>query len=189
MKVNLLQGRFQPFTLGHMKCVDAASEKGIPTVIAQIETRKADKKHPFIDSELEEPMQDLIDSTNIQDIIKVRNADIVKIGEEFAKRGYEICSWTCGTDRIDSYTKMSSRYHDQAGLTDDFEMIEVKRGDEDISATKVRNAIMNDDRKTFEKLTPQCMHKYYDRFKKLLHEVNESKSYVDLKQYLIESLK
>lgn len=184
MKVNLLQGRFQPFTLGHMKCVVAAAERGIPTVIAQIETKTADKKHPFTDDDLEKPMRDLVDSTSIQDVIKVKSADIVKIGEEFAKRGYEICSWTCGTDRIDSYQKMADKYHDKAGLTDDFTMIEIKRGDEDISATKVRNAILADDKKTFEKLTPQCMHRYYSKFRELLKKVNES----SLSSFLKESL-
>ena len=33
-------------------------------------------------------------------------------------------------------------------------MIEVKRGDEDISATKVRQALLNDDKRTFDKMTP-----------------------------------
>ena len=186
MKVNLLQGRFQPFTLGHMKCVEAAAKEGIPTVIAQIETKKADKKHPFTDDNIEGAMRDLVDDNkDILDIIKVKNADIVKIGEEFAKKGYEICSWTCGTDRIGDYTKMSDRYHDQAGLTDDFRMIEIPRTGEDISATKVRNAILAGDKNTFLKLTPKAMHRYYKDFQALLKKVNEGRSLVE---FIRESL-
>ena len=49
---------------------------------------------------------------------------------------------------------MSERYHDRAYLSDDFKMIEVKRSDEDISATKVRQALLDDDKKLFYKLTP-----------------------------------
>ena len=70
------------------------------------------------------------------------------------EEGYEICSWTCGTDRLESYEKMSNKYHDQAHLSDDFEMIEIKRSDEDISATKARQALLDDDKTTFASLTP-----------------------------------
>ena len=76
-----------------------------------------------------------------------------EIGKALNDR-YEIKSWTCGTDRIDSYTKMSSTYKEQAGLAPDFQMIEVKRGGEDISATRVRKALIDGDIKTFNMLTP-----------------------------------
>lgn len=188
MKVNLLMGRFQPFTLGHMKCVEAAAAKGLKTVIAQVETKSSDKKHPFTDNDLEQAMKDLVSSTpDIVDVIKVKNANIVTIGEMFAERGYEIASWTCGTDRIDSYTKMSSKYAEQAGLTDDFQMIEIKRGDEDISATKVRNALMDDDKSTFEKLTPKCFHKQYKKFQNIIKKVYESRL-MRLGSYISERL-
>jgi citrate lyase synthetase len=83
----------------------------------------------------------------------VKNADIVKIGEVVNDK-YEIKSWTCGTDRIDAYTKMSTQYKEQAGLAEDFQMIEVPRTDDDISATKVRKALVDGDVKTFNRLTP-----------------------------------
>lgn len=158
-KVNIMIGRFQPFTKGHYKCViEAAKQKDIPTVIAMIDTpdNKVNEKHPFPSSMLLPMYRNIFDNDkNIEDIILVKSADIVKIGEECKKRNLLISSWSCGTDRIDSYTKMSSRYHNEAGLTDDFEMIEILRTDEDISATKVRKALVDDDKKTFIKLTPQ----------------------------------
>lgn len=151
-------GRFQPFTKGHYKCVEEAMrQKQYPTVIAMINTpdEKTDERHPFPSSLLLPLYQELFKrDNNILDIILVKRADIVKIGEELRKLGYEIASWTCGSDRIDPYTKMSDRYHDQAGLTDDFEMIEIFRTDEDISATKVRQSLLDDDKQTFIKLMP-----------------------------------
>ena len=39
-------------------------------------------------------------------------------------------------------------------MTDDFQVLEVKRSDEDISATKVRQALLMDDKKTFNQMTP-----------------------------------
>lgn len=157
-QVNIMIGRFQPFTNGHMKCVDQAwNELKIPTIIAMVNTKdeKVDEKHPFPSSMLE-PLYNKAFNKNprIEKIILVKNANIVEIGETLYNEGYEIRSWTCGTDRIESYKKMSDKYHDQAHLADDFEMIEIKRSDEDISATKARQALLDDDKKTFASLTP-----------------------------------
>ena len=49
---------------------------------------------------------------------------------------------------------MAEKYKEQAGLADDFQVIEVPRSDEDVSATKVRKALLDGDKRTFEKLTP-----------------------------------
>ena len=49
-KVNIVVGRFQPFTKGHYSCVNAAKRvKGLPTVICMINVPegKVDKRHPF----------------------------------------------------------------------------------------------------------------------------------------------
>ena len=154
---NIIIGRFQPLTDGHMKCIEAAwKELGIGTVICLVDTpeNKVDARHPFSTSVLLPIYNELKDTFKyINDIVVVKNADIVKIGEAVNDK-YEIKSWTCGTDRIDSYTKMSTNYKDQAGLAPDFQMIEVKRGDGDISATKVRKALLDGDVKTFNRLTP-----------------------------------
>lgn len=156
-KVNIVIGRFQPFTRGHYKCVEEAwRRKGLPTVICMINTKdeKVDERHPFPSSLLLPLYQDQFKrDSKIQDIVLVTNADIVKMGELLKDKNLQIASWTCGTDRIADYQKMSERYKEQAGLADDFEMIEVKRSDEDVSATKVRQALLDDDRTTFNKLT------------------------------------
>lgn len=154
---NIIIGRFQPLTDGHMKCMEEAWKKlKIGTVICIVDTpeNKVDARHPFSTNILIPIYNDLKSVYNyINDIVVVKNADIVKIGEMLNDK-YEIKSWTCGTDRIDSYTKMSNTYKEQAGLSDDFQMIEVKRGDDDISATRVRKALIDGDIKTFNMLTP-----------------------------------
>lgn len=188
-QVNIMIGRFQPFTNGHMKCVNEAWNKfHIPTIIAMIETKKEklDEKHPF-SSELLVPLYDSIFKKNprIEKIILVKSANIVEIGEKLFNDGYEIKSWTCGTDRLAAYTKMATNYHDRAHLADDFEMLEIKRSDEDISATKARQALIDDDKKEFAALTPLLTIKertksgdsVYDVLRKqLLKVVNGSKN-------------
>lgn len=167
---NIIIGRFQPLTDGHMKCIDAAwNQLHIGTVICIINTpeNKVDKRHPFSTSVLI-PIYNDLKSTfkNINDIVVVDNADIVKIGKILNDK-YVIKSWTCGTDRIDSYTKMSEKYKEQAGLAEDFQMIEVKRTAEDISATRARQALIVGDVKTFNRLTP------YNTLRSYLKEPNK----------------
>jgi nicotinamide mononucleotide adenylyltransferase len=154
---NIVIGRFQPLTDGHMKCIEAAwKQLGIGTVICLVDTpeNKVDSRHPFSTNILLPIYNELKNTFKyINDIVVVKNADIVKIGEAVNNK-YEIKSWTCGTDRIDSYTTMSTKYKEQAGLAEDFRMIEVPRTDDDISATRVRKALLDGDIKTFNRLTP-----------------------------------
>lgn len=157
-KINITIGRFQPFTNGHMKCIERAwKELGIPTIVCMINVKdeKVDEKHPFPTSLILPLYNDAFKKEEkIEKFVLVTNADIVKIGEMLYQEGYEIASWSCGTDRIDSYTKMATKYAEQAHLSDDFQMLEIKRSDEDISATKVRQALLDDDKKFFDKMTP-----------------------------------
>ena len=54
---------------------------------------------------------------------------------------------------MDAYQWMY-KYKEQADLADDFEILEVKRSDEDVSATKARKALLDNDRMEFLKLIP-----------------------------------
>ena len=179
MKVNVCIGRFQPFTAGHYKCVEAAwKAKKLPTVVCMINVSesKVDKRHPFPSDMLADVYNDLFSSdSKIMDVITVRSADIVTIGKTLAASGYEIGSWTCGTDRLAEYSRMADKYHDKAGLADDFEMIEVPRTDEDISATKARTCLLNDDFNGFISLMPKSgvsnMRKLYDTLKSQIDKV------------------
>ncbi len=157
-KVNIVVGRFQPFTRGHYTCVNAAKKQAnLPTIICMINTTesKIDKRHPFTTDMLIDVYSEVFNSDpNILDIIPVLNADIVKIGNTLREYGYEVAAWTCGTDRYPVYSNMAEKYHEQAGLSDDFQMIEVPRTDEDISATKARGCLIRNNKSGFLNLVP-----------------------------------
>lgn len=159
-QVNIIIGRFQPITNGHLKCAaQAYGIHGCPTVLCMIDTpdSKVDARHPFPSSMLLPLYTDMFEDnqkSHIADIILVKNADIVKAAEVLRGKGYEIRSWSCGTDRVDSYKKMAEKYADKAGLPADFEVIEIKRGDDDESATKLRQALRDDDKTTFFRMFP-----------------------------------
>ena len=180
--VNITIGRFQPFTKGHLSCIESVyNELGLPTVICMIDVKdeKVDEKHPFPSSMLLPMYQDVFAKNKmIADIVLIKSANIVEIGEMLYKMGYQIKSWSCGTDRLAPYEKMASKYAGQAHLSPDFKMFEIKRTDADISATKVRNAILKDDYKTFAAMTPLATLKskltgknYYNELKDQINKV------------------
>ena len=157
-KVNIVVGRFQPLTLGHIACAKEAERRfDRPTVLCMINTpaTKTDEKHPFPTDVFYQMYWNVCKRYKfIEDIVIVPSADIVKISQILAEKGLCIGSWTCGTDRYNDYKRMVDKYSAAANLPDDFELIEVKRTAEDISATKARQALMDGDRKTFNKITP-----------------------------------
>ena len=175
-RVNVMVGRFQPLTNGHLKCIEEAwNMLGVPTVICMINTKdeKVDERKPF-PSSLLKPMYEVFAKTeHIVSIELVTSADIVKIGTMLKEKGIEVCSWTCGTDRYDSYSKMAEKYHDQAYLSEDFKMIEVRRSDDDISATVVRDSIYNNSLETFLKMTPFDKSEFNILRNQLLNVINK----------------
>ena len=155
-KVNIIIGRYQPFHKGHYSLIEKAwKDKGVPTVICMIDVPedKVDERHPFPTSMLLPLYESWFKKDpKVEKIIKVKNADIVKVHEELGD-DYQIVSLTCGTDRFQAYQWMY-KYKEQAKTSDDFEILEVKRGEEDYSATKARQALLDDNRNAFLRMVP-----------------------------------
>lgn len=115
---------------------------------------KTDDKHPFPSDMLIDMYKNVVDGYDcLIDIIKIKSADIIKISEECNRLGYRIASWTCGTDRQESYSKMIDKYKIKANLTPTVKLIVLDRLD-GISATMIREAIYNRDINTFANNTP-----------------------------------
>lgn len=175
--VNLMLGRFQPLTNGHIKCIEYAwKAHGLPTVIALIRTKeeKLDPKRPFPSYVLKNIYNKLFrGDSRVVDIVEVSNADIVKNSLMLRELGYNIKSWTCGTDRYNIYNDMSIKYSEDAQLDSDFKCLEIQRCDDDISATKVRESILSNDINTFNKLTP------YSTLQENNSVFDELKSYIE----------
>lgn len=170
--VNIIVGRFQPFTEGHKKCADYVYDKtGVPTVLCVIDTKKVDDKHPFLTKDIEGMFDDIVkNDPNIIGWVRVKNADIVANTEILKANNFIPVSWACGTDRFQSYDRMARNYSQMAGLSEDFKAIEIKRGDDDISATRVREALLSDDRKEYEASMPKYLYGYYEVLKELISQ-------------------
>lgn len=189
--VNIVLGRFQPYTKGHRACViQAHEETGLPTVLCIIETpdNKVDERHPFPTSLLLPWFNKMMhDVSYIQDYVLVKSADIAMIADALHKKGYELACWTCGTDRYPAYSRQCKNYWKKAGLPEEPLCIEVTRGDDDVSATKVRQALRDDDKKTYNKFMPQSWEGAYDALRDQLLKVMEHRM-VPLALYIQEKL-
>lgn len=189
--VNIILGRFQPLTLGHLKCVDVAyKETGNDTVLAIIETpeSKVDARHPFATNDILPMIKKQISETpHLVDYVLVKNADILKISEALREHGYELDSWTCGTDRYAGYESQCRGYWEKAGLKKEPRCIEVKRGDEDVSASAVRKALIDNDVQEFRKLMDKCWWGAFKELQLVIGRVTEH-HIVPLAQYMLEAL-
>ena len=174
-KVNIIIGRFQPFTLGHLKCAQEAQRKlGIKSVLLVINTVKQDARHPFLTKQIEKILDKMCkEEPTLTGYVLVKNADIVKNVEILREAGYEPVSWTCGTDRYAQYEAMVKKYGKDIDLDDNFEVIEVKRGDEDISATAVRQALRNNDEDTYISLVPNTWKRQFVFLRDIIMGVDE----------------
>ena len=174
-KVNIIIGRFQPFTLGHLKCAQEAQRRlGVKSVLLVINTIKQDARHPFLTKHIEKILDKMCkEEPALTGYVLVKNADIVKNVEILREAGYEPVSWTCGTDRYNQYETMVKKYGKDINLDDNFEVIEVKRGDEDISATAVRQALRNNDEDTYISLVPNTWRRQFVFLRDIIMGVDE----------------
>ena len=189
-KVNICLGRFMPFTKGHYKMIEyGLKQNGLPTVVFMISNKKIDKRHPFSDELMQKEMDMLKKSLEgIENTVYVSSADIVKLGQWCYENNYEPQFWITGSDRLAAYKRQAEnpKYQDLGHFPSSFTTLEVPRTDEDISATKVREAIMNDDLDTFKKMMPNGTEKLFDEFKEALSQVKES--YTSLLDFIQERL-
>ena len=130
-EVKVCLGRFQPFTLGHLKMATYKDLKGPDkeqqdklreqpdlkeiakqkTIILAVSTpdEKVDTRHPFNDQIMKNEF-DLIKKNykdEIEDILPVKSADICAWGEMLKQKGYQASVWLTGSDEFAMYKGMS----------------------------------------------------------------------------------
>ena len=183
--VNIFVGRFQPFTLGHVKVFEKMyKQNGLPVVVFLVRGGKADpEKRPF-DETLQQAMFAKMAKQYpfLETAIVVHNGAIDTLYAH-ARPAYEPMMWGFGTDRKKSYNAMitKDRYRQELDVDPSFKGFEIKRTDDNISASKVRNALKIDDEKAFKKMTPKSIHKFYIPLQNILQPIKENKDMKNLK--------
>ena len=138
-------------------------ENGFPVVVLIVRSNKVSDKAPFSeDTQLAMFSKMKKEYPFLEAAYVVPNGGIDTL---FAavRPAYEPMLWGYGTDRKKSYDSMINKpqYREDLGVNPSFTGFEIRRGDEDISATKVREALFNNDISTFKKMTPKSLHDFF----------------------------
>ena len=171
-KVNIVVGRFQPPTLGHVKLLrQLHAVNSLPVVVVQVRS-KSGQKTPFDNELITRIWMDITKQYKfIEGVVETQTGFIYNIIDALRPL-YEPVLWGTGSDRLKDYERQISKYGPEANVLKEFQPYEVKRTGKNISATKVREAILEDNQNEFKKLTPKAEHRYY---KQLRAELLQSK--------------
>ena len=158
--VTIVIGRFQPPHLGHKKIIEVARGFKGRTAIVMI--------RPSISAADTSPFDEEVRVQMINELVRREEDIIVPIGTGFIgdfihvlrEFSYEPVRIVCGTDRAEGYHKQINRYKKKLNLA--ISIVEVSRGLDDVSATKVRETLKSKDEKEFKKLMPEELHSFFE---------------------------
>jgi hypothetical protein len=122
----------------------------------------------------------------LKEVIVVPSAAIDTMFNQL-RPNYEPVLWGTGTDRMKAYGYMvdNDKYREELNVRADFGLHEIKRGDDDISATQVRNSMLDDEYNLFKKLVPKSLHGMYDELKQKLEvSLNANESVMTFEQFI-----
>jgi hypothetical protein len=121
----------------------------------------------------------------LKQVIVVPSAAIDVMFNEL-RPNYEPVLWGTGTDRMKAYGYMvnNDKYRDELGVLPEFGLYEIQRGDDDISATKVRQSLLDNNVKEFNKMTPNSLHSMFNDLKQKLETSIANESIVHEEEFL-----
>ena len=179
--VNLLVGRFQPFHNGHLKMAKFLKEKNnLPSVAVVVYPgHNKSGKSPFSEDTIKKYMDGVVrDEKEVIDYIIVQRGLIGSAIVKLLEKGYKPNLIGAGEDRMDDYTKQIDyvKKSDVGDQMQDLKLVETPRV---TSATKVREAIADDDYQEVKRLVPKGVSVLYNTLKSEVNGtgVNESLSY------------
>jgi len=162
-KVGLMVGRFQPITKAHEKMINALYKDNDKAIVFMIKGKKSslDKdKNPFG----EKIQTDMLKAVNSDVKIEVLNSGFfVDFINKYENTDFVIYA---GSDRANSYLHFEKYLKNGNTLV----VKEIKRDENAISGTKVRESLKFKNKKLFEELTPAPIHKMYNTLSKVINE-------------------
>jgi len=169
-KVNVVAGRFQPFTIGHIAVFEQLyKQNGYPIIVAIVKGLKPDPERNPFPEDLQLRMFAALQKQYkfLEAAVILPTASIDKIYNR-VRPAYEPVLWGAGSDRVKTYEYAINKYKDDLGVLPEFKVFEIKRDSGDTSATKVRESLIIEDRAGFHKLTPKSIHKFFEELKEVM---------------------
>lgn len=184
-KVNIIVGRFHPFTLGHLKIAQRMYERnGLPSVFVVIRGKKTDTSNKPFSEELQKKMFDSLKeyySDCIQDIVFLRDSAAINLIVDNLRPNYEPVLWGAGSDRFKTYDNQIKKYSETLN-TEELDIFEIERDDTDVSASMVRNYLLSGNKDAFNRLVPECIQNLYDDLRTELSIVKHEKVIEQIKK-------
>ena len=179
--VNLIVGRFQPFHNGHLKMAKFLKEKNGNPAVAVVVYPGNNKsgKSPFSEDTIKKYMDGVVrDEKEIVDYIIVQRGLIGSAIVKLLDKGYKTKLVGAGEDRMNDYTKQIE-YVKKSDIGDQMQDLKLVETPRVTSATKVREAIADDDYQEVKRLVPKGVSVLYNTLKSEVNGtgVNESLSY------------
>lgn len=157
-RVGIFSGRFQPPTKAHAHIIEIMSKENYKNIIFLVKGKKTSKdkeRNPF-DEEIQIKLLKSICPHNVE-VKVISTGFFIKELNEMEESSFILYT---GSDRFDSYNKYPEYMEEGKVL----EVKKISREDADISASKVRKALINNNKSSFESLTDD---RNYNMFEKL----------------------
>jgi len=168
----LFIGRLQPPTKAHMEIIRQALNTYDGLTIALVKGKKSEQdKNPF-PFELQEKMIHSV-FPDVK-IIQIQTGNLIHV---ISKSPLHINTILAGSDRVEGYKKQLERSYPDVKIT------EIPRTNEDVSATKVRNALLNNDIVTFKDNMDINHWKYFDELQKYVKQNEKLKTLLNFELF------
>lgn len=167
-KISLIFGRMQPFTAGHKLLFDKAKYEVVIGLVKGKKTSQDKERNPFSE-QLQRTiiMKALEEDPKFESIVTTDSGFIPDLIEKLEKMNYQVKELFCGSDRVKDYKRMIRDNLIKA----DIKLVKIDRDDEDISATKVRDAIRKND---FKNVKEMMINMTRDLYRQMRKEINEN---------------
>jgi hypothetical protein len=129
-------------------------------------------KRPFDESLQVSMIKKVMKEYPIENVFVINTGAIDKMFNELRPK-YEPVLWGTGSDRLKTYGFQvnNPKYREDLGVDDDFRLEEIPRTDDNISATKVRNSLLDGEELVYRSMVPKSM---YGMFRILKTELEQS---------------
>lgn len=160
-EVTVFMGRMQPPTLAHARIIENAYKRTRKPVVVAV-VKSGNDQSPFPVKLIKSILNKSV-SAKIK-VIELKSGFIGDFISPLRDKGFEPTVLIAGSDRIKNYKGQVKRYEELFKL--DLEVQEIGRHGDSISASKVRQALRDDDEEAFKEMTPKGEWQFYSKLKR-----------------------
>lgn len=160
-EVTVFMGRMQPPTKAHIDIINNAVKRfNQPVVIAVVKSGNDQSPFPV------KLIKNILDKSlnKKSKVIEIKSGFIGDFISPLRDKKLEPSLLIAGSDRVKGYRSQVKRYEELFNLN--LEVKEIQRTSDDVSATKVRQALSDSDKETFKSMTAKGTWSFYKKLQR-----------------------